>query len=153
MDANGDATGGDAKPAVAGSHAPTAGLSPRRHRVGFIASGLLAFAVDSAVLLSSIQVLGANPLLAKIGAIWVAMLAGWLAHRRWTFALRSKPTVREFVHYATAGWFVVLINYGLFSFLLWMIAWMPPLVASAAASCGSMVFAYMAMRYSVFRQR
>ena len=142
-----------AKPAATGSHDPTAGLSPHKHRLGFLFSGLLAFTIDSLVLLASIRFLGADPLLAKFMAIWVAMLVGWLAHRRWTFALRTKPTFREFVHYATAGWFVVLINYGLFALLLSVLPKLQPVAASAMASAGSMVFAYIAMRYSVFRHR
>ena len=153
MDSRRGAAGKDHAPAAAGPRDPAAGLSARQHRLGFLFSGFLAFSVDTLVLLTSIHILGANPLLAKIGAISVAMVAGWLAHRRWTFALATRPTFREFRRYATAGWLVVLVNYGMFSLLLFMNPQLPPLIASTVASVGSMIFSYLAMRYSVFRRQ
>ena len=124
----------------------------QRHGPGFLASGLLAFIVDAAVLEIGVRLFGASPLIARIAAIWIAMIVGWLAHRRWTFAIGSKPTAREFLHYAIAGWLAAFINYCLFALQMVFIPNMQRLVALGIASGGSMVFSYIAMRYSVFKR-
>ncbi len=123
-----------------------------RHGLGFLASGLLAFAVDAAVLETGVRVFGASPLVARVAAISVAMVIGWLAHRRWTFAIRSKPTFGEFVRYAIAGWLAAFINYCLFAAQLLTVPDMHRMIALGAASGGSMIFSYIAMRYGVFKR-
>ena len=51
-------------------------------------------------------------------AIMVAMTSGWLSHRTFTFALKTPPTVAEFLRYVAVGWFVSAVNYGLFVIIL-----------------------------------
>lgn len=134
-------------------HAASGSLpAAHRHGLGFLASGLLAFAVDAAVLEIGVRLLGANPLIARVAAISVAMLVGWLAHRRWTFAILSKPTIAEFLRYAIAGWLAAFINYCLFALQLFYMPTAQRLVVLSIASAGSMIFSYIAMRYSVFKR-
>lgn len=140
------------EPEKSGQELPGALPSLHRHGVGFLASGLLAFAVDAAVLETGVRHFGADPLIARVAAIWVAMVVGWLAHRRWTFAIRSKPTAREFGHYAIAGWLAAFINYCLFALQLVIVPSMQRMVALVIASGGAMFFSYFAMRYSVFKR-
>lgn len=132
---------------------PVAGLPLHRHGLGFLASGLLAFAVDAAVLAVGVRLFGAGPLRARVLSISAAMIVGWLAHRRWTFALRTRPSLPEFARFAIAGWMSALVNYGLFALQLFMLPGMPETVALVPASAGAMVFSYIAMRYSVFRDK
>ena len=135
------------------SRDPAAGLPLHRHGLGFLISGTIAFLVDAAVLEAGVRLFGADPLLARIAAIASAIFCGWLAHRRLTFAIPTKPTFREFARYALAGSVAASINYSLFALQLLCIPNMPRLVALTFASCGAMIFSYIAMRYSVFRRQ
>jgi len=122
-----------------------------RHWGGFLVSGLIAFAVDAGMLEIGVRLLGLDPLVARVGAISSAMVAGWLAHRRFTFAIDTPPTLSEFARYAMAGWSSAAINYFGFAGILLFSPDTSRMVALVAASVVSMIFAYVAMRYAVFR--
>jgi putative flippase GtrA len=81
------------------------------------------------------------------------MVAGWLAHRTLTFALRSAPSVAEFVRYAAVAWTTAAINYGAFASILLARPATPPLLALSVASILATAFAYLGMRYAAFRGR
>ena len=134
------------------SRDPAAGLPLHRHGFGFLLSGTIAFLVDAGVLETGVRLLGADPLLARIAAISAAVFCGWLAHRRFTFAITARPTLGELVRYALAGSVAALINYSLFALQLLCIPGIPRLIALTFASAGAMIFSYIAMRYSVFRR-
>ena len=134
------------------SRDPAAGLPLRRHSAGFLVSGLLAFATDALVLETGVRHFGASPFVARIAAIAVAMLVGWLAHRRLTFEIREPPTLAEFSRYALAGAVATFVNYALFAVLLLTMPALHRLVALGIASAVSMIFSYLAMRYAVFRK-
>jgi putative flippase GtrA len=95
--------------------------------------------------------LGLHPFVARIAAIMVAMTSGWLCHRTFTFALKTPPTVAEFLRYVAVGWFVSAINYGLFVIILLVRPSTEPLVALLGSSVVAMVFAYFGMRVAAFK--
>ena len=72
---------------------PQAERHPLRHGLGFLASGAAAFIVDAAVLALLTSVGGVHPIAARLVAISLAMVTGWLMHRRLTFAVRVPPNV------------------------------------------------------------
>ena len=81
------------------------------------------------------------------------MVAGWLAHRRFTFRLSTPPSLPEFLRYAAVGWTVAAINYGIFVAIVLL---RPPSSRSIAlfvSSLVAMVFAYLGMRFAAFRSR
>jgi putative flippase GtrA len=127
--------------------------SPTRHWGGFLVSGAIAFSTDAAILETTTRLLHWHPLLARLVAISLAMIAGWLAHRTLTFALRSRPTAMEFARYAAAAWSAAAINYALFATILLLRPGTWPLVALFIASGAAAVFSYLAMRFGVFRGR
>ncbi len=127
------------------------GQGGARHWGGFLVSGLLAFAVDAVVLETGVRLFDLNPLLARLLAIALAMVAGWLAHRRLTFAVTAPPSLQEFLRYVAAGWGAAAVNYLVFAGLLVAVPALPRLGCLVAASGISMVFSYLAMRYAVFR--
>ena len=113
------------------SHGPTANStrSRLRHWLAFLLSGGIAFTVDAAVLKALTLLLGLHPAVARLFAISVAMLAGWLAHRTFTFALSVPPSLAEFLRYALVGWTVAAINYGVFAAIVLMRPATEPLIA------------------------
>jgi len=122
-----------------------------RHWLGFLSSGGLAFTVDGIVLKALTLLLGWHPIIARLFAISLAMLVGWLAHRTFTFALRVPPSLGEFLRYAAVGWTAAAVNYGVF--VLVLVAWpkAEPLAALLVSSLAATLFAYLGMRYAAFR--
>ena len=132
--------------------APAAGLlGGLRHWLGFLASGLIALAVDATVLEIGVRLFSLDPLVARLGAISAAMVAGWLAHRRLTFAVSAPATLNEFARYVAAAWTTAAVNYGVFAAMLLLWPATPRLAALAGSSVVAMFFSYLAMRYAVFR--
>jgi putative flippase GtrA len=130
---------------------PARGLPPLRHWGGFLLSGLIALSCDAAVLQFGTVVLGLHPLVARLVAISLAMVAGWLAHRRLTFSLTTPPTFGEFTRYSAIAWTTAAINYAVFATVIYLSPSTHPLVALAIASILATFFAYMGMRYGAFR--
>ena len=130
---------------------PARDLPPLRHWGGFLLSGMITLTCDAAVLQFGTVVLGLNPLVARIFAIAMAMVAGWLAHRRLTFSLPTPPTLGEFTRYSAVAWTTAAINYVAFATVLYFSPSTHPLIALVIASILATIFAYMGMRYGAFR--
>lgn len=124
---------------------------PVKHGLGFLLSGTLAFAID-ALILTALTHLGLHPILARVFAISIAMTAGWLAHRRFTFRLVSPPSLREFLRYAAVQWTVAAINYGIFVLIVLVWPTIVPFYALFISSLIAMVFSYLGMRFAAFRK-
>ena len=127
------------------------GQHPVKHGLGFLFSGGLAFLIDAFVL-TVLTLLGMHPITARFFAISSAMVAGWLAHRRFTFRLKTPPRLGEFLRYAAVGWMVAAINYGIFVLIVLLRPSINPLYALFASSLVAMVFAYLGMRFAAFRR-
>jgi putative flippase GtrA len=129
------------------------GRTPLQHGMGFLISGGLAFCVDASVLEILTRVFGIHPILARFVAISTAMVAGWLAHRTLTFAVRVPPSVLEFMRYAGVAWSAAAINYGIFVVIMLARPSTDPLLAMITSSAGATTFAYLGMRFAAFRVR
>lgn len=123
------------------------------HWAGFLLSGLIALSCDAIILELGVRMLGLHPLQARLFAISLAMVAGWLSHRKFTFALKSEPTFGEFARYAAVAWTTAAINYVVFAALLLVSPAMVPIMALVIASFIATFFAYVGMRYGAFRGR
>jgi putative flippase GtrA len=126
---------------------------PVRHGLGFLLSGLIALSVDALTLTVLTSLFSIHPILARLAAISLAMAAGWLSHRTFTFALPTPPSLAEFLRYAGVGWTAAAINYGLFVLILLAHPGTAPLVALVVSSLVAMVFSYLGMRFAAFRDR
>ncbi len=124
-----------------------------RHGLGFLASGLIALSVDASVLTLLTAVFAIHPIPARLVAISLAMVAGWLSHRTWTFAVAVPPSLAEFVRYAGVGWMAAAINYAVFVAIILARPATLPVVALIGSSLVATVFAYLGMRFAAFRDR
>jgi putative flippase GtrA len=129
-----------------------AGVSRSRHWAGFLTSGAVAFTVDGGVMEACVRLIGLPTLMARLAGVLCAMVAAWLCHRTLTFALTTKPNPAEFLRYVAAASTTAAINYSVFVILL--ITWpsIPRLIALVIASGIATFFAYVSMRYGVFRR-
>ena len=128
---------------------PTRGFI--EHTPGFVLSGCIALTVDAAVLTLLTRGLGLDPLLARLLAISCAMVAGWRAHRRFTFNVQHPPSFLEFMSYAAVAWFSAAINYAVFAAILILRPETAPLAALVVASLVAMTVSYLGMRFGVFK--
>jgi putative flippase GtrA len=129
------------------------GMSPMRHGLAFLVSGSIAFCVDAIILKSLIALFAIHPIIARFFAISTAMVAGWLSHRTFTFAVLAAPSFREFLRYAAVAWSAAAINYALFVLIILALPGIEPLFAMVASSIGAMSFSYLGMRFAAFRRR
>jgi putative flippase GtrA len=136
-----------------GSKLIPAGQTPIRHGLRFIVSGGVAFAVDAAVLSGLNSGLGMPPIPARAAAIALAMVAAWLMHRTFSFAVAAPPSVPEFLRFAGVAWTAAAINYGGFVLIMVFNPRLAPLAAMIFSSAVAMVFSYLGMRFAAFRDR
>ena len=132
-------------------HAAQPSTGGMRHWLGFLASGTLAFVVDAGVL--KLLTAGASwPVLhARVVSIALAMIAGWLAHRRFTFAIKTQPTLAEFAKYLGVAWSASALNYGIFAAILLLFPGTNTLIALVIAGLFAMVASYLGLRFAAFR--
>lgn len=124
---------------------------PIRHGLGFLASGGSAFTVDATLLALLTHLLGLHPIGARLIAISAAMVAGWLMHRTFTFAVTTPPSVAEFLRYAGVAWTAAAVNYAIFVVVVLTFPEVEPLIALVIASAVAMFVAYLGMRFAAFR--
>lgn len=123
-----------------------------RHWAGFLAAGAISFAIDAAVLEGLVRLAGLDALIARVPAIAAAIVGGWLAHRRLTFAMTTPPTLGEGLRYAGSALTSSLVNYALFALLLLTLPGIGRIPALVASSLAAAVVAYLSMRHLVFRR-
>jgi putative flippase GtrA len=128
------------------------GQHPLRHWGGFLISGGTAFAVDALVLELLTLLLGINPIGARLVAISLSMVAGWLMHRTFTFAVATPPSLAEFLRYAGVAWTAAAVNYAVFVLILLLRPQTEPLAALVISSAVAMIIAYLGMRFGAFRK-
>ena len=92
-------------------------VEPSPNLFGFAVSACLAFALDAGILWSLIQ-FDIDPLGARIVSMAVALVAGWLVNRTWTYADPNPPTFVEFGRYAASGALSIGVNYAAFALML-----------------------------------
>jgi putative flippase GtrA len=124
-----------------------------RHYGGFVLAGLMAFTADAAILEALMRGAALSPFLARPVGISVGMVISWLVNRRVTFAVRTRPTAAEFLHFAAVSWTAQVVNYLIFAAILALVPGTPPFIALVVASAFSMFYAYSGFRYVVFRPR
>jgi putative flippase GtrA len=124
-----------------------------QHGLAFLLSGGLAFTIDASITKTLTALAGMHPIAARLIAISIAMVAGWLAHRRFTFRVTTPPSLAEFLRYAAVQWTVAAINYGIFVVIVLARPKIEPLVGVFISSLIAMVFAYLGMRFAAFRHR
>jgi putative flippase GtrA len=124
---------------------------PLQHALGFLLSGGLAFIVDAGILELLVTGFGVHKLTARIVSLSFAHLAGWLAHRRFTFRLSTPPTWREFQRYAGVQYAIALLNYGIYSLIVLLKPDLKPFYALVVSSGIAMFFSYFGIRFGAFR--
>ena len=123
-----------------------------RHGAGFVASGLLAFLTDAAVLTVLTRYAGMDPFLARLAAIATAMAVAYFAHRRLTFRVQDAPSLAQFGKFASVAATASTINYAIYAGILIAYRGCEPLAALVIATIVSMIASYAGLRFGVFKK-
>ena len=126
--------------------------SSAAHWLGFVASGCIAASVDIGVLALLTYGVGLSPLVARLLSISCAMVAGFLSHRKLTFAVPTPPNVTEFVRFIGVAWTSSAVNYGAFAAILFVVPATSPILALLLATALSTCVTYIGLRFGVFRR-
>ena len=120
----------------------------------FAITGGVGFLVDVGVLYLLIR-LGASFLLARAASFLCAVATTWLVNRRTTFAIASRPSLREFFGYLAAMSIGGSINYAS-SYLIVQMMPQQSLISVAAVAIGSLLglsVNFAVSKFWVFRYR
>jgi putative flippase GtrA len=123
-----------------------------KHGAGFLAAGLIATATDAGILVFLTRVAGLDPFTARLIAIACAMVAGYFAHRRLTFAVRYSATFKQFAGYVGVAATAAALNYAVYAAILLTKPGTEPLLAMLAPTLLAMATSYGGMRFAVFRK-
>lgn len=125
-------------------------LTNPRHVIAFGVCGLLATATDILIYEFIHQVMQQIPVVARLLSVAMAMTVGWLAHRRFTFQIRTAPKLREFLSYVGVAWIAIGVNYLIFLAIIFVYPALPDSLAIVLSSAVAMVVSYVGMRFGVF---
>lgn len=107
-----------------------------RHITRFGLVGLVGFVTDALILFMLVTI-GMNAFLARIISFLSAVAVTWLLNSAWTFSDPGRKRSRhQIALYFALQIFAALINFGLYSLVLWQIG-ISPLKSVFALACGS----------------
>ena len=122
------------------------------HGAGFIASGSLAFVTDAGVLALLTRGAGFDPFSGRLIAIGCAMIVGFFAHRRLTFAAKEPATLAQFAKFLGVATTASVVNYAVYAGILVLRPPTDPLAALVVATAVAMGISYAGLRFGVFRK-
>lgn len=106
----------------------------------FCAAGTVGFIIDAGILQLLVVGAHANPYAARVVSFLAAASATWLINRRYTFAVKHKPTPAEWRRYVSLMLLGAVVNYGVFSICIafWDLAKTQPWLGVAFGSIAGM---------------
>ena len=81
----------------------------------FCAVGTIGFVVDAGILQALVSGLGADPYAARVVSFLAAASVTWWLNRRFTFAVRTRPSRSEWMRYVGFMVLGALANYGAYA--------------------------------------
>lgn len=117
----------------------------------FLFVGALGFLTDAGVLWLMTNTFRFDPYTGRLVSFAIAVVVTWILNSRFTFKIPQKRTKRHFGAYVTIQTSSFMMNYAIYSALVWQdIA--VPLLALALAAVIAMFYSFMAMNFWVFRE-
>lgn len=116
----------------------------------FVLAGGVGFLADAAVLASLLAFTPLGPFLARILSICFALAVTWMLNRHLTFGPSNRGMMREGARYGGVGLSTSLINFLVYSALLYLAPTTPPLAALVVASLIAMALSFIGYSRLVF---
>ena len=119
--------------------------------VWFLISGGGGFLIDAGLTHVLIGSGNFNPFLARIPAIMTAMAFTWLVNRGRTFGPSRHSLAVEGFRYWAVGITSAIVNYTIYSALMYRAPFLQPVVAVIFASLAAMAYSFFGYSRFVFR--
>jgi putative flippase GtrA len=116
----------------------------------FLVAGTTGFITDAGILWLGTHLVGLDPYTARLISFSIAICVTWLLNNYVTFPSQEKRSKRHMAAYATVQISSFLLNYSLYSALVWLFAWIP-LLALTLAAITSMFFSFAGLNFWVFK--
>jgi putative flippase GtrA len=116
----------------------------------FVFAGGVGFVADAAALALLLGVTPLGPFIARILSILFALTVTWILNRYLTFAPSGRGLVREGARYGGVGLSTSVVNFLVYSALLFLVPSLPPLAALVVASLVAMVLSFVGYSRFVF---
>jgi putative flippase GtrA len=118
----------------------------------FLIAGGGGFLLDAGLTHVLIGIWGFGPFLARIPAIMTAMAFTWLVNRRLTFGSSGHSLAVEGFRYWAVGTTSAVVNYAVYSALMYRAPLLQPVIAVIFASLTAMAYSFFGYSRFVFRQ-
>lgn len=130
----------------------------RRQFFLFAVSGSLAFLIDAGIVQALVSLFDANAYLARLVSVACGMTFTWLFNRNLTFAGHRPPgqgLLQEYLRYVLTQSGGLVVNYSVYSLMLWLFVWMHewPVFAVAAGSLAGLSVNFLSAKRWVFERR
>lgn len=116
----------------------------------FVFTGGIGFIADAAALVLLLAATPLHPSVARLFSIAFALSVTWLLNRHLTFGPSTRTLVVEGARYGGVGIGSSILNYLVYSAILFIAPGTLPLIALALASIGAMTFSWFGYSRLVF---
>ena len=116
----------------------------------FLVAGGGGFLIDAGLTHILVEAAGFDPFLARVPAIMFAMAFTWLVNRSRTFNRSPHSLAVEGFRYWAIGITSALVNYAVYSALMYRAPFLQPVAAVTAASLAAMVYSFVGYSRFVF---
>lgn len=117
----------------------------------FLVAGAGGFVIDAGLTHFLIGYFGHSPFFARIPAIMSAMAFTWLINRKRTFGPSPHSLAVEGFRYWAVGITSALLNYSVYSALMYREPMLQPIVAIIASSLAAVAYSFFGYSRFVFR--
>ncbi|MBZ9709739.1 GtrA family protein [Mesorhizobium sp. ESP7-2] len=118
--------------------------------VRFVFAGGIGFVTDAAALWLLLTVTPLGPFVSRILSIGFALCVTWQINRHLTFSPSRRGMTREGARYGGVGVATSIVNYAVYSAILFAVPAISPLVALAIASLVAMALSFLGYSRLVF---
>ena len=118
--------------------------------VRFVFAGGIGFAADAAVLWLLLAITPLGPFVARMLSIGFALCVTWQINRHLTFSPSRRGAAEEGARYGGVGIATSVVNYLVYSCILFAVPAAPPLAALAVASLVAMALSFLGYSRLVF---
>lgn len=118
--------------------------------VRFVFAGGIGFVADAAALWLLLAVTPLGPFVARMLSIGFALCVTWQLNRHLTFSPSNRGMAQEGARYGGVGIATSIVNYLVYSAMLFAVPATPPLAALAVASLVAMTLSFLGYSRLVF---
>lgn len=112
--------------------------------------GAMGFVADAGSLALMLRLTSLGPFLARLVSIGLALAITWMLNRNFTFPRSERGMAHEGARYGGIGIGTSILNYLVYTSILILFPWAPPLAAVIVSSAAAALASYLGYSFLVF---